>query len=89
MELVGNHPLIVQYYKTFKDEYNIYILMESINGVEFFELLNMLNGRTFNPITVAFYASNIILILEYLHNLNIIYRDLKLENIMIDDEVNS
>lgn len=63
--------------------------MESINGIDFFEILIMLNDRTFNPIAVAFYASNIILILEYIHNLNIIYRDLKVENIMIDDEVNN
>ena len=87
MELIGCHPLIVQYYKTLKDEFNIYILMESINGIEFFEILSMLKGGTFNSSQVSFYASTIVLILEYLHNLNIIYRDLKLENIMIDDEV--
>jgi serine/threonine protein kinase len=61
--------------------------MESINGIEFFDVLSMLNG-TFKPEMVAFYGANIVLMLEYLHNLDIIYRDLKLENIMIDDEVN-
>lgn len=62
--------------------------MESINGIELFEVLSSMNGGTFNPSAVSFYASSIILMMEHVHNLNIIYRDLKLENIIIDDEVN-
>ena len=33
---------------------------------------------------VRFYLSEVLLSLEYLHNLNLIYRDLKTENILID-----
>ena len=39
MEKIGNHPMIVQYYGTFKDDYNVYLMMESINGIEFLMFL--------------------------------------------------
>lgn len=40
-------------------------------------------GR-FNENQAKFYASQIILALEYLHHMGVIHRDLKLENILVD-----
>ena len=44
MQKIGDHPLIVRYITSFKDEFNIYIVMESVNGVEFFEALKLIKG---------------------------------------------
>jgi len=44
-------------------------------------------GRFSND-TTKYYAAQIILAIEYLHNLDIIYRDLKPENLLIDHKGN-
>lgn len=78
------HPYIVNLYHTFQDERCIYMLMEYVVGGELFSQLRR-EGRFVND-TARFYASEIILALEYLHNQNIVYRDLKPENLLLDKD---
>ena len=49
-------------------------------------LLNYIINGKFSESKAKFYISNIILGIETLHNYNIIYRDLKAENILIDKD---
>jgi len=62
------------------------MLMEYIMGGEVFSHLRRA-GRFSND-TTKYYAAQIILAIEYLHNLDIIYRDLKPENLLIDHKGN-
>jgi serine/threonine protein kinase len=32
-----DHPNIVKYYESYQDDFNLYLVMEYINGVELFE----------------------------------------------------
>mmetsp|Transcript_91090 Transcript_91090/g.181110 ORF Transcript_91090/g.181110 Transcript_91090/m.181110 type:complete len:384 (-) Transcript_91090:268-1419(-) len=77
-----NHPFIVCLLTTFQDEKRLFMLLEYINGGELFSYMRR-QGRLPNDDT-RFYAGEITLALAYLHDLNVIYRDLKPENLLID-----
>ena len=79
-----DHPFIVTLVAAFQDEKRLYMLMEFVNGGELFSYLRK-QGRL--PIDSArFYAAEITLAFNYLHERNIVYRDLKPENLLLDSK---
>ena len=70
-----NFPFIIRFYFSFKDNANLYIGLELIEGGELFRHLR--DSEKFDEKKAKFYASQIVLALEYLHYLGIVYRDLK------------
>lgn len=76
------HPFIVKLYCTFQDPNFLYMLLEYVPGGELFTYLRKYNR--FSIRAAKFYISELILALEYLHSLGIIYRDLKPENLLLD-----
>ena len=79
-----DHMFIMRLVKTFKDSKRIYFLTEFVKGMDLFDVLRELNLVTDQD--SKFYSANLILILEHLHERDIIYRDLKPENVMVDEE---
>ncbi|BAM40402.1 CAMP-dependent protein kinase, beta-catalytic subunit [Theileria orientalis strain Shintoku] len=78
------HPFIVGYLGRFQDCHNLYFVLEFLGGGELFTYLRKY-GR-FSKRTVQFYASQVLMALEYLHRNGVVYRDLKPENIILDFE---
>ncbi|KAI5465600.1 kinase-like domain-containing protein [Mariannaea sp. PMI_226] len=76
------HPFLITLWGTFQDIKNVYMVMDFVEGGELFSLLRK-SGRFPNPVA-KFYAAEVTLALEYLHSKNIIYRDLKPENLLLD-----
>lgn len=60
----------------------LYFILEFIPGGELFTILR--STGSFDQSQTKFYAAHIITIFEYLHSKNIIYRDLKPENVLIN-----
>ena len=75
-------PFIVNLAYFFKDNSNLYMVLEYASGGEMFTHLRKVGKYTED--VARFCASQIVLTFEYLHYLNIIYRDLKPENVLFD-----
>jgi len=78
------HPFLMCLHYSFQTPDKLYLVMDFVNGGEMFYHLQQ--EHTFDNLRAKFYAAEIILGLEYLHQHGIVYRDLKPENLLLDAE---
>eukprot|EP00966_Prymnesium_polylepis_P152308 3517838-Prymnesium_polylepis.2 len=76
------HPNVIALYQTFQDEHHLFMLMELAVGGELYKLLS--KERRFDNDTARFFCASVVLALSHLHSLNVIFRDLKPENLLLD-----
>ncbi|KAE9353276.1 hypothetical protein PR003_g3957 [Phytophthora rubi] len=82
----ANHPYIVQLKYAFQNQDKLYMVMEYYSGGSLRQVLRR-RGR-FSIKRARFYLAEILLAIAHLHASNILYRDLKLENIVITADGN-
>jgi serum/glucocorticoid-regulated kinase 2 len=78
------HPYIVRLRYAFQSDDKLYLVTDYYNGGTLFYHLR--KSRHFTEERARFYAAELLSALAHLHEQNIIYRDLKLENVLMDHQ---
>ena len=77
------NPFIINMYYAFQDYDNLYLVMDLLSGGDL--RYHICRHRKFSEDETKFIICNIILGLEYIHNMRIIHRDIKPENLVMDE----
>ncbi|XP_043700492.1 serine/threonine-protein kinase RHS3-like [Telopea speciosissima] len=87
-EILGllDHPFLPTLYSSFETDKFYCLVMEFCSGGNLHSLRQKQPNKYFSEQAARFYASEILMSLEYLHMLGIVYRDLKPENVLVREE---
>ncbi|KAK7323738.1 hypothetical protein VNO77_27229 [Canavalia gladiata] len=87
-EILGllDHPFLPTLYSYFETDKFYCLVMEFCSGGDLHSLRQKQPNKCFTEEAARFYATEVLLALEYLHMLGIVYRDLKPENLLVRDE---
>ncbi|CAD7083225.1 unnamed protein product [Hermetia illucens] len=82
LEAIRQSPFLVGMHYAFQTETRLYLVLDYVSGGELFT--HLYKNEHFTEDEVRIYIAEVVLALEQLHKLGIIYRDIKLENILLD-----
>ncbi|XP_066295532.1 serine/threonine-protein kinase N2-like isoform X4 [Branchiostoma lanceolatum] len=77
------HPFLVNLFACYQTKGHVCFVMEYASGGD---LMMHIHSDVFSEPRTVFYAACVVLGLQFLHEHNIVYRDLKLDNLLLDSE---
>mmetsp|Transcript_19129 Transcript_19129/g.27207 ORF Transcript_19129/g.27207 Transcript_19129/m.27207 type:complete len:816 (+) Transcript_19129:184-2631(+) len=81
-----DHPFVIKLVNAFQDKDSLFMVMKLAQGGELFSLLHTDTSDGVPESSARFYAANIFDGLMHMHGRRILYRDLKPENVLIDED---
>lgn len=84
LALSAGHPYLTALHSSFQTADRLFLVMEYVNGGDL--MFQIQKARKFDEKRSRFYASEVVLALQYLHRHGVIYRDLKLDNVLLDKD---
>eukprot|EP00475_Leptophrys_vorax_P029864 TRINITY_DN441_c0_g4_i2.p1 TRINITY_DN441_c0_g4~~TRINITY_DN441_c0_g4_i2.p1 ORF type:complete len:399 (-),score=99.96 TRINITY_DN441_c0_g4_i2:1755-2951(-) len=84
--ILFNHPFVMKLYHVYQNQHEVLFVMPFMSGGSLSFHLKKFLYRGIPEENVKVYAAEMVLGLEYIHSLNIITRDIKPQNVLLDRE---